>query len=86
MPKSWNWSPLKPKPFAGLRGFPEADSFYGKGFRDGCEGGFKSVGEGGFTLLKYHIDGYSIDSNKEYATGYNDGFEQCVYVYDWNVI
>lgn len=85
MPKSWNWG-AKPRPLNGVRNFPEANTDYGQGFRDGCGAGWDAVARGLLTDFNGKgIDPARIGSNADYSTGWFDGFEQCTYVLDWNI-
>ena len=85
MPKSWNWG-AKSRPLTGVRGFPEAYTDYGRGFKSGCEIGWSTVEKGLKDLAKPHLSPEMMSGNKDYATGWWDGFEQCVYIVDWDVL
>ena len=84
MPKSWNWG-LKARPLTGVRGFPEADTDYGKGFKAGCESGFETSTKGLKDLSKPRLNPVLMAKNTAYGAGWWDGFEQCVYIVDWDV-
>jgi hypothetical protein len=84
MPKSWNWG-MKPRPLTGVRGFPEADTDYGKGFRDGCTNGLISSGKGWTDTLQNQLNPVMMVGNPDYSSGWTDGFDQCVYILDWDV-
>ena len=86
MPKSWRWG-AKPRPLTGVRGFPSTDSEYGKGFKDGCGAAWDAVSKG----LLSDINGGKYDFKRsqhspDYSTGWWDGFEQCTYILDWDVV
>lgn len=85
MPKSWNWG-LKPRPLTGVRGFPETDTDYGKGFKNGCTGAWQVTAKGLVDALPSTINPTMISKNPNYAAGWWDGFEQCVYIIDWEVL
>jgi len=86
MPSSWNWG-IKPRPAVGIRNFPPADTEYGKGFKDGCSVAWNAVTKGmiGDTIEAQYS--YSrMKRNIDYNTGWWDGFEQCTYINDWDVV
>ena len=86
MPESWNWG-TKPRPLTGERNFPSTESEYGRGFKDGCESAWDAVGKGlitDFNNKKY--DFQRMQKSPDYNTGWWDGFEQCTYVLDWDVV
>ena len=85
MPSSWEWG-AKPRPFTGVRNFPETDTDYGKGFKNGCENGLAVVTKGWVDTLNKQIDPVMLTKNLDYTTGWWDGFEQCVYISDWDVL
>ncbi len=85
MPKSWNWG-TKPRPLTGVRGFPEATSDYGKGFMNGCENGWSTSTKGLKDLYKPTINPAMMAHSEDYNTGWWDGYEQCVYIVDWDVV
>lgn len=85
-PKDWNWG-LRPRPFKGFRGFPSAKTDYGAGFKQGCEIGLNSVTKG--ILSSYvgnEFDPNRVARNEDFRTGWWDGYEQCVYIVDWDVV
>ena len=84
LPKSWNWG-TKSRPLTGVRGFPEADTYYGKGFRDGCESAWSRVGRGYALTLKTRFNYQYTKESPDYNVGWFDGFEQCTYIIDWDV-
>ena len=84
LPKSWNWG-AKSRPLTGIRGFPEADTYYGKGFKDGCESAWSRVGRGYAHTLKTHFNYQYTKESPDYNVGWFDGFEQFTYIIDWDV-
>lgn len=84
LPKSWDWG-LKARPLTGVRGFPEADTDYGRGFKNGCENAWSVSTKGLKDLSKPHINPILMSNNPDYGTGWWDGYEQCVYIVDWDV-
>lgn len=85
MPKSWDWG-AKPRPLTGVRGFPETDTDYGKGFKAGCENAWQASTKGWTDILKQTINPALMSRNPDWAAGWWDGFEQCVYIVDWDVV
>ena len=85
MPKSWNWG-AKSRPLTGVRNFPPADTDYGRGFKDGCEGIWRVVTKGATSTLKPKFNPTLMTKNPDYAAGWYDGMEQCVYIVDWDVL
>lgn len=86
MPKTWNWG-IKPRPISGTRNFPDIDTEYGKGFKDGCGGAFDAVTKG--LLSDIHgrkFDYKRMQKSPDYNRGWFDGVEQCTYIFDWNVV
>ncbi|MDX2082919.1 MAG: hypothetical protein SFV53_02905 [Rickettsiales bacterium] len=86
MPKSWHQG-IKPRPLTGVRGFPSTDSEYGKGFKDGCNSGWDGATKGILTDIndkKY--DYRRMQKSPDYNTGWWDGYEQCTYIVDWEVV
>lgn len=85
-PKSWGWGVLRPRPLSGMSNFPDVDTEYGKGFRDGCGAGFDAVSKG--LLSDIHGKGYDFKRMKkspDYNLGWFDGLEQCTYIMDHDV-
>ncbi len=86
MPKSWNWG-AKPRPLTGVRGFPESNTFYGRGFMDGCETAWAKVTRGlTESILKPTYNYQLRKQSNHYNLGWFDGFEQCTYIVDWDVV
>lgn len=85
MPKSWKWG-IKPRPLTGMRNFPSTDTEYGKGFKDGCVSAWDSVSKGLTSDLKAKYDFKRMQKSPDYNTGWWDGYEQCTYVVDWDVV
>ncbi|MBL6784674.1 MAG: hypothetical protein ISQ32_00020 [Rickettsiales bacterium] len=82
-PKSWGWG-SKPRYFM-MRGMPERDDDYTRGFRDGCQSSFAMVAQGAVRSLETKYDGWKMTTNRLYAAGFVDGEEHCTYVYDWDI-
>ena len=53
------------------RGYPPG---YAQGFDDGCHSGRKA---GGSMFDQFEKDGWRFDRDRDYATGWSDGFRQC---------
>ncbi len=86
MPKTWNWG-AKPRPLTGVRGFPEADTEYGKGFRDGCNSAWDSVTKGLLSdINNKRYDFKRMQKSSDYNTGWWDAYEQCTYIVDHDVV
>jgi len=85
MPNSWNWG-IKPRPTTGMRNFPSADTEYGKGFKDGCASAWDAVARGLLSDLKAKFDYKRLQKSSDYGTGWWDGYEQCTYIIDWEII
>ncbi len=86
MPKSWNWG-AKPRPLTGVRGFPEADTEYGKGFRDGCNSAWDSVTKGLLSdINNKRYDFKRMQKSADYNVGWWDAYEQCTYIVDHDVV
>jgi len=84
MPKSWHWG-IKPRPLTGVRNFPEADTDYGQGFKNGCEAAWAQSTKG-LTVKNTKINTAMIVNNPDYNSGWFDGNEQCTYIVDWDVV
>ncbi|NBV06334.1 MAG: hypothetical protein EBS06_03740 [Proteobacteria bacterium] len=86
MPKSWNHG-FKPRPLTGTRGFPSADTEYGKGFKDGCNTSWDAVSKGLLADLNdRRYDFRRMQKSPDYNTGWWDGYEQCTYILDHDVV
>jgi len=85
MPKSWNWG-AQPRPLTGVRNFPEADTDYGRGFKEGCQGAWVITAKGGVDIMNPTLNPTLMTKNPDYSSGWWDGFEQCVYIVDWDVL
>lgn len=86
MPKGWNWG-LRPRPLTGVKNFPPADTEYGRGFKDGCNTAWDVVSKG----LLSDINDRKYDFKRslkysDYNSGWWDGYEQCTYILDWDVV
>ena len=84
-PKSWNWG-MKARPISGFKNFPSADTDYGYGFKNGCEGSILATSRGLTDFLDASIDPVLAVKNADYSRGWWDGHEQCTYISDWNVL
>ncbi len=81
------WPAFEPRPLVGVKHFPPTDTDYGKGFRGGCGAAWDAVTKG----LTSDVNPKAIDTQKmvkspDYALGWSDGFEQCTYIVDWDVV
>ena len=86
MPKSWNWGG-RPRPLTGVKNFPSTDSEYGKGFKDGCGSGWDVVSKGLLSDINGHkYDFKRMQKSPDYNSGWWDGYEQCTYLMDWDVV
>ena len=86
LPSDWEWG-SRPRPLNGVSGFPSAKTEYGRGFKDGCGIGWSSVGKGLISdFMPMELNTKLITQSADYRTGWWDGFEQCVYILDWDVI
>ena len=86
MPKTWGWG-VKPRPTTGVRNFPPADTEYGKGFKDGCASGWDAAGKGIISDFNYkRYDYQRMKQGPDYQSGWWDGFEQCTYILDHDVV
>lgn len=81
------WSKSKARPFVGTKGFPPATNDYGIGFRDGCGMAWDAVTKGLTSdIYPKTINAEKVAKSPDYATGWFDGFEQCTYIVDWDVV
>ncbi len=85
MPESWDWG-MKARPLTGVKNFPPADTDYGRGFKDGCQSSFVTVGKGAIDLMEPRVNPTLMTKNPDYSNGWFDGMEQCVYILDWDVL
>lgn len=85
MPKSWDWG-LQGRPMRGVKGFPEADTDYGRGFKDGCSMALSTISKGHTESISRTINPQMIGNSTDFSSGWWDGYEQCTYIYDWDVI
>jgi len=70
-----------PRPFQ-MRGIPQGDDSYSRGFRDGCNISIGMIGSG-----LHRMDGFGYDPNrgiedKDYYLGYRTGDFYCAYYLD----
>lgn len=81
------WPRIEPRPLTGIRGFPGLDTDYGLGFRAGCGAAWDAVTKGLTSdISPKKMDPVKLVSSPDYSTGWSDGFEQCTYIVDWNVV
>ena len=87
LPKDWEWGLIRPAPLNGKKGFPSAKTEYGAGFKEGCSIGWSSVGTGIMSdAVPMKLSPEKITKSADFRAGWWDGFEQCVYIVDWDVI
>lgn len=85
-PSSWH-NGFKPRPLTGVRGFPQTDSEYGKGFKDGCHSSYDVIAKGALSdLNEKRYDFKRMQKSPDYNTGWWDGMEQCTYIMDHDVL
>lgn len=87
LPDDWNYGILQPRPLTGIRNFPSTKTEYGKGFKDGCSSAFDASGKG--LMADYNSYKYNYQRMKQgpdYQAGWWDGFEQCTYIFDHDVV
>lgn len=85
LPKSWHWG-ATPRPLTGVRGFPSADTDYGKGFKDGCGAAWDTVSKGFLSEINNRgVNPKKLGVSSDYNIGWFDGFEQCTYILDWSI-
>ncbi len=83
-PKGWGMSP---HPLTGVKNFPSTDSEYGKGFKDGCHSGWNVIAKGFVTdVSKSKFDYKRMQKGADYGVGWWDGYEQCTYILDHDVV
>lgn len=86
MPGSWN-SGFSPRPLTGVKNFPSTDSEYGKGFKDGCHSAWDVISKGLLSdINQKKYDFKRMQKSPDYSTGWYDGFEQCTYILDHEVV
>ena len=80
------WSSIV-RPITGIRNFPSTDTEYGKGFKQGCEVGYYATSKGLLgDFAKRKFDFKRMSKSPDYNSGWWDGFEQCTYITDWDVV
>jgi len=86
MPEGWDdWKFTRP--FWGVKNLPPADTEYGRGFEHGCGHGARVAGKGMLTeVIGQNLRVDELINNEQFALGYYDGYEQCTYILDWDVI
>jgi hypothetical protein len=81
------WPVIESRPLRGIRGFPAAKGNYGIGFRDGCGMAWDAVTKGLTSdIMPKDLKPELAANNADYQLGWFDGFEQCTYVVDWDVV
>ncbi len=87
-PTPKGWPLIEPRPLTGTRGFPSTDTDYGKGFRAGCGAAMDAVSKGitaDFNAAG-ELDVVKMSTSDDYNLAWFDGYEQCTYMIDWNVV
>ncbi len=82
LPKSWNW---KSGTIPMMRGVPDKDDDFSKGFRDGCMSVMYYMGHGLSRLTPVQFDGWKLTTSAKYASGFDWAHEYCTYMYDWDI-
>ncbi len=86
LPKGWNDWTLS-RPFWGMKNLPSTDTDYGRGFEHGCQHGTRVVSKGMLAeVIGTRLNTEDLINNEQFASGYYDGYEQCTYIQDWDVI
>ena len=81
------WPAFEVRPFVGVKGFPPATTVYGKAFRDGCGAAWDGVTRGLTSdITPKAVDSIMASTDPDYRAGWWDGFEQCTYIVDWDVV
>ncbi len=81
------WPLFEPRPFVGTRNFPPATNDYGIGFRDGCGMSWDAVTKGLTSdISPKDVKPEKFANNADYRRGWFDGYEQCTYIVDWEVV
>lgn len=81
------WPAFESRPLTGIDGFPPATTVYGKSFRDGCGSAWDAVSRGFLSDVSAKgMDSVLASSDPDYRAGWWDGFEQCTYILDWEVV
>jgi hypothetical protein len=81
------WPAFEIRPLVGVEGFPPATSVYGKAFRDGCGSAWDAVTRGLVADVNPKgMDPVKASTDQDYRVGWWDGFEQCTYIADWDVV
>ena len=81
------WPAIEARPLVGISGFPSTDTVYGTAFRDGCMSAWDAVTRGlASDLVAKGIDSKIAATDVDYRSGWWDGFEQCTYIVDWDVV
>ncbi len=81
------WPAFEVRPMVGVGGFPPATTVYGRAFRDGCGSAWDAVTRGLTSdISPKAVDSIKASNDPDYRAGWWDGFEQCTYVVDWDVV
>lgn len=81
------WPAFEVRPLTGVEGFPPATTVYGKAFRDGCGAAWDGVTRGLTSdISPKAMDSVLASTDPDYRAGWWDGFEQCTYIVDWDVV
>jgi hypothetical protein len=84
LPSDWNQHFIKP--VSGIRNFPSTKTDYGKGFKNGCSQAWATVSKGLLEEFKENLETKKLVKNLKYRAGWWDGYEQCTYILDHDVI
>jgi hypothetical protein len=84
LPSDWNQKFIKP--LTGVRNFPDTKTDYGRGFKNGCRQSWTTVSKGLVEEIDEPLDPHQLVHNPKYAKGWWDGYEQCTYILDHDVI
>jgi hypothetical protein len=83
------WTKWRARPLWGIANLPSADTDYGRGFEHGCRHGLFVASKGYLAEdLKrtMTLNTKELIDNEQFSLGYYDGYEQCVYIMDWDVV
>ncbi len=81
------WPAFEARPSVGVSGFPPPTTVYGKAFRDGCGSAWDAVTLGVTSNINpMALDSVKAGNDPDYRSGWWDGFEQCTYIVDWDVV
>ncbi|MDA7705527.1 hypothetical protein N8772_03530 [Rickettsiales bacterium] len=83
------WSDWRARPYWGMKNLPPADTEYGRGFEHGCRHGLYVASKGYLAedlKRSSSLNTEELINNEQFSLGYYDGYEQCVYIQDWDVV